>query len=76
MRGVERIWKGRYRHLATGRYIIETEFEGEGPRGGTRRFWEFADDDRYGGVVLDGLPGFRTLREAIAELDRRLDADP
>lgn len=71
MTELERIRAGFYRHRPSGRYIVRTEFEGEGPRGGTLRSWELADDDPYGGIVLDGWPGSRTLREAVVELERR-----
>ncbi|MGN7186983.1 hypothetical protein [Microbacterium enclense] len=61
----------RIRRLAAGGYelgahvIVRTQWEGEGPRGGTRWLWEIGERDEYGGVVLDGLNAFPTLRQAV-----------
>lgn len=59
-----RVAAGRYR--LGRRYIIRTEWEREGPRGGSRWLWELGEADEHGDVVLDGLTSFPTLREAVA----------
>ena len=61
---LSRISAGRY--LLGRWYIIRTEWEREGPRGGSRWWWELGEPDEYGAVVLDGLNAFPTLREAVA----------
>lgn len=64
---VEKISAGRYRYR--GRYVIRTSWD-DGPRGGIRYWWELGTVDNYGGVSLDGILPFRTLREALAEIDQ------
>jgi hypothetical protein len=62
---IAKIAPGRYCYR--GRYIIETCWDG--PRGGRRYVWELGTEDKYHGIVLDGDIGFRTMRQAMAEVD-------
>lgn len=62
-----RVTAGRY--LYRGRAIVRTEWEKEGPRGGTVYLWELGKHDPDAGIVLDGYEGFRTLREAMRAVD-------
>lgn len=65
---VARFTAGRYCYR--GRYIIRTSWEDTGPRGGTHYLWELGTEDKYGAVNLDGAGGFRTMRDAMAEVDK------
>lgn len=57
------------------RAIIQTDWEGEGPRGGTLHWWELATKDAYGeAFTIDGYGGYRTLREAKVGLVERMNA--
>lgn len=68
-RGTTKIRSGLYRHDRTGRLITHTAGYREGPRGGCHGAWEHASEDQYD-ITIDGFGGFRTLREAVAYLDR------
>jgi hypothetical protein len=65
--GFKRVRAGLYRHEATGRSIVQTEWDG--PRGGKSLMWEHARDDEHSsGIVIDGWTRYPTLREAAADM--------
>jgi len=68
----------KWRRVAAGVYethdgqhrIIRTEWEGNGPRGGTTFLWEHATPDEYSGWVIDVDVSEWTLRDAKREVEK------
>lgn len=65
---VGRIRAGFYEY--GGRLIVRTEWER--PVCGLMYKWELADRDEWGGVVIEGMHTYRTLRDAKAAIDREV----
>lgn len=60
------------------RAIVQTEFPGEGPRGGKVIRWELGKVERYQSgrseIVIDAPWSHRTLKDAITELRKEYAA--
>jgi hypothetical protein len=66
-RGLIEVRAGRYFHLSSGRYIVQTD-GWEGPRDGNRRYWEQAIEIGSD-LTISTFDLYGTLREACAALD-------
>jgi hypothetical protein len=68
---LRRIESGLYELEDGSARIVRTEWDG--PRGGTRKLWEWMAPDRWVGWVIDDRAGYpsRTLREAREQAAQR-----